>query len=244
MVGLSDMVRAVIALLLLASTILLLPRAAAAQSAPYVAAIGAAEIKFGTSPSIFPFSQEESLDSTGAGGGLRVGTFLHPRWSLELSVDAGSRTQVEVENPVMILIFPPPPRAALRASTSYVTVSTLVGFHPAAIGRVRLGYRAGFSFVRGTYESDYPSFFPVPLFTSGATTSGVVSSILPSPRINPVSATRKDNAGALTLGFDAAIDMTRRLALVPEVRALVFSAPSNGPVIFLIRPGVGIRWNF
>jgi hypothetical protein len=106
-----------------------------------------------------------------------------------------------------------------------------------------LGYRAGFSFVRGTYESDYPYLFPVPLFTAGAT-SGAVSSILPSPRINPVTATRKHNAGALTLGFDAAIDMTRRLALVPEVRALVFSAPSNGPVVFLIRPGVGIRWNF
>jgi hypothetical protein len=55
---------------------------------------------------------------------------------------------------------------------------------------------------------------------------------------------QEHNAGAFALGVEAAIDLTPKLALVPEVRALVFSAPANGTTVFLIRPGVGVRWTF
>jgi hypothetical protein len=227
-----------------------------AQDSGYVAASGFAEIRqFGSSaiPYLLVPSDGSSLDTTGAGGGLRVGTFLHRRWSLELSADAGSRTEIEVENPVVILIFPPPPRSFVRASTSFLTVGTLVGFHPPAIGRrVRLAYRAGFSFVRGTYKTNYPNFiYPAALgsisalpTTGGLPTYSQLDSIFAPARIAALQTTQKHNAAGLTLGFDAAIDMTRGLALVPEVRAFVFSTPGNGPTAFLFRPGVGIRWKF
>jgi hypothetical protein len=45
------------------------------------------------------------------------------------------------------------------------------------------------------------------------------------------------------LGFETAIAFGERVALVPEVRALAFSTNNVGGV-FLIRPGVGVRWRF
>jgi hypothetical protein len=56
--------------------------------------------------------------------------------------------------------------------------------------------------------------------------------------------TQKHNAGGLLLGFEAAVALTSRLSLVPEVRALTFSTVNNGPAVFLIRPGIAVRWNF
>jgi len=67
---------------------------------------------------------------------------------------------------------------------------------------------------------------------------------VPPPQFGARTITQEHNTGALALGFESAIDLTRRLAVVPEVRALVFSAPNNGPGVFLIRPGVGVRWKF
>jgi hypothetical protein len=70
--------------------------------------------------------------------------------------------------------------------------------------------------------------------------AGVPRSTLAVPT---TSLTSKRNAGALTLGFDAAIDVTPRLAVVPEVRASTFSIGA-GPTVFLIRPGLSARWKF
>jgi len=38
------------------------------------------------------------------------------------------------------------------------------------------------------------------------------------------------------IGAEAAVTLTRSLALAPEVRVLSFDG------VFLIRPGVGVRW--
>jgi hypothetical protein len=48
-------------------------------------------------------------------------------------------------------------------------------------------------------------------------------------------------AGGL-LGFEAAIDLTSRFAVVPGVRTIIFS--NVGQSVFLIRPEVGARWAF
>jgi hypothetical protein len=135
----------------------------------------------------------------------------------------------------------------LTASTRFVTVSTVFGFHPAAHGPVRLGYLGGLSFVRSTYKSDYPSYgVPVPLFTVGSPTGvGSVPVPVPLPPFVTVSTlSQQDNKLGIVLGFEAAIDLAEHLAVVPEIRALTFSAPGAGPRVFLIRPGVGVRWNF
>jgi hypothetical protein len=219
---------------------------ASAQDAGYVSGSAFGDIRdFSSTSGVAFYGDQFSLDATGIGGGLRVGTFLHPRWSLELSAETASRTTVDLGDAVRILV--PPSPFDFRASARFVTVSTSVGFHPPAVGRVRLGYRGGFSFVRGTYRSDYPGYpgFPIPtaIFTRAA--AGLTfPTILPPPQFITRTITQEHNSGALALGFESAIDLSRRVAVVPEVRALVFSAPNNGPGVFLIRPGVGVRWKF
>ena len=53
---------------------------------------------------------------------------------------------------------------------------------------------------------------------------------------------RIDNSIGGVLGFEGAIDMGNHLAVVPGVRAIVFS--NEGQSVFLIRPEAGVRWNF
>ena len=237
--------------------LLVLARASSAQSAVYLTGSAFADIKrFGSTEDVYyGDALARSLDATGVGGGLRIGTFLHPRWSLELGVDAGTATEVDAPDPYVILaIYPPLPRPDLKASTSFLAVSTVVGFHPPSTGRVHPGYLVGFSFIRGTYKSDYPDYvvLPAAVFTSSSSATSPPSTnradaipiIYPPPSFRAVTLTQRDLTGGVILGFEAALDVTRHLAVAPEIRALMFSTPNSGPGVFLIRPGVGVRWKF
>jgi hypothetical protein len=210
---------------------------AEAQTSVYIAGAAFADIRqFGSTSSQAPFGGDFSRDAIGAGGGVRVGTWVHPRWTLEVGGEVATRTTATFTGPV-IAIFPPPRGLNLRSSTSFVNVSTMVGFHSPAGRRVRMGYRAGFSFVRGTHKTELP-FDALPFFTFedllGSITTVPRSSLtLPSGAL-----ASKQNSGALTLGIEAAIDLTPKIAVVPELRASTLSG------IFLIRPGVGARWSF
>jgi hypothetical protein len=99
----------------------------------------------------------------------------------------------------------------------------MIGFHQPVSGRVQLGYRAGFAFVRATDTVDVSSADPRIL-------------ALYAPAISQTT-----NSGAVALGVEGAFALTPRLAIVPELRAMVVSTPSN---LFLIRPAAGIRWAF
>jgi hypothetical protein len=232
--------------------LLILARAAAAQDTGYVNAGGFADMKrFGSTNGPYHYStpdQKLSLDGTGAGGSVRVGTFLIRQLSLELSIDVGSSTKGDLPNPYRLLAFPQPvPTRQLKARTAFAAVSTVVGFHPESHGRVRLGYLGGLSFVRGTYKSDYPNYgVPVPLLTVGSPISAgsVPVPIAFPPIVTIATLTQRDNKLGVVLGFEAAMDMTKHLAVVPDIRALTFSAPNAGPRVFLIRPGVSVRWSF
>jgi hypothetical protein len=226
-----------IALLLSSST-------ASAQTGTYIAGAGFADVRLfdgASSPTLF--GEDISRDATGAGGSIRVGTWVHPRWTLEVGADIASRTTASFQGPV-IAIFPPVPRLELRSSTSFVSVTTMVGFHSPAGRRVRMGYLAGFSFVRATHKNEIPfdelSFFTfdsIGFSTSG--TTGPFTSLSRSSLTLPSGAlSSKQNSGALTLGIEAAIDLTPKFAVVPELRASTLSG------VFLIRPGVGARWSF
>ena len=226
---------------------------ASAQESVYIAGTGFADGRLfsGTSGRTTLFTEDFSRDATGAGGSIRVGTWVHPRWTLEVGADVSSKTSSTFRGPV-IAIFPPPPALELTSSTSFVSVSTMVGFHSPAGRRVRLGYLAGFSFVRTTYKAELPSFvlptfnladlgvfFDTPNGTRGPITSFARYPFNSSLAALPSGAlTDKRNSGALTLGFEAAIDVTSRFAVVPEVRASTLSG------VFLVRPGVGARWRF
>jgi hypothetical protein len=224
------------------ATLLIGSATASAQTVGYVAATAFADIRqFGSTSSraVIP-GDDFSMDATGLGGSVRVGTWLHPRWTLEVGADVGSKTTVDFENPIIIQIFPPPTPLNLKSSSRFVTVSTMVGFHPPAVGRLRLGYLAGFSFVRATYKTDFPG-----LAIPASIVDGVFASLpIVPPRFNRATLTQKHNTGALALGFEAAIDLSTKIAVVPELRALTFSTPGAGPGVFLIRPGVGVRWKF
>lgn len=238
--------------MLVALGVLLSVRPASAQPAGYITGSGFTDIKRFSSTGEIGYlgGEDSSLDGTGAGGGLRIGTFLHPRLSLELAVDAGTRTQVEFPSPyaTILAIYPLVRFPKLTASTRFLTVSTLVGFHPPAHGRVRFGYLAGFSFVRSTYKSDYlVRILPATATLSSISfaTANVVAPVIYPPPIPSVSAlTQTDNTNGAILGFEAAVDLTTHLAVVPEIRALTFARANGGPGVFLLRPGVGVRWSF
>jgi len=232
--------------------------AQSAQSANYIGGTGFADVKgFGASAATYyPPDEAPSLNTIGAGGGFRIGTFLHSKVSLEFAVDAGTKTRTTYSYPVVnLLIYPPLPSRQLRASTQFTTFTTAVGYHPAAHGRIRLGYFAGLSFVRATYTSDLPGYIlPAATFeqnrvsyisvsSSGSVASPVPIS-LPSALYDPRPVTRHDLTGGTMLGVEAAISLGKRVAIVPEVRAVMFEQPNDGPGVFLIRPGVGVRWGF
>src|SRR6187431_174145 len=83
-------------------------RSAFAQPAGYVAGSVFADMReFGSTSAVPYYGDQFSLDATGIGGGLRVGTFLHPRWSLELSAEVASRTTNDLDDAVSILSIAP-----------------------------------------------------------------------------------------------------------------------------------------
>src|SRR2546425_5378825 len=120
---------------LVSLALLLVARAAAAQSAVYVTATGFADIeRFGSSNAVgYTLSGESlSLDATAAGGGVRVGTFLHPTWSLELAIDDEAATKVKLRNQYSVLsTYARVPIPDTTARTRFFTISTAIGFHPA-----------------------------------------------------------------------------------------------------------------
>lgn len=232
----------------------LVAAAASAQSGFYVGGAAVADVRRFDTVQLDPrvlagIADPLSRDGVAAGGGIRIGTYLHPLWSLEVAVDAGGRSTNAFANPLASL----PTRSStlrlpeLSNSTSFATVNTLVGFHPQKTGRVRLGYLGGVAFVRGTYETTIPSFGGFTWssidgsFVDGAFT-GIASRTPTFPSTEKTTLRQTHNAVGVVVGFDAAVDMTNRLAFVPGIRTIVFS--NWGQTVFLIRPEVGARWTF
>jgi hypothetical protein len=247
--------------LLFALFLTLVATTASAQSRFYVGGTAVADVRRFDSIEIDPrvlaglagIGDVSSRDGTAAGGGLRVGTFLHPLWSLELAVDAGGRTTNKFRNPIEIL----PARSStlrlpeLSTSTSFLTVSTVIGFHPQKTGRFQLGYLGGLALVRGTYKSTFPNFSYIPLelaFMSGPSSfasavAGFGSLTQPVPIITGgQTISRTNNSVGGVLGLEASVDVMSRLSFVPGLRTIVFS--DQGQSVFLIRPEVGVRWTF
>jgi hypothetical protein len=239
----------------LGSVLLLTCLAATASAQPraYVAGTATADIRRFDSIELDPrvlasFGDITSRDGIAAGGGLRIGTFLHRFWSLELAVDAGGRSTNALRNPIEAL----PSRSStlrlpeLSNSTRFLTVSTVVGFHPEKTGRVRLGYLGGLALVRGTYETTFARFsyipLELPLMSGLSRIPGLPSFTQIVPEITGQTLRHTDNSVGGLLGIEAAVDISRRIALVPGMRTIVFS--NDGQSVFLIRPEVGVRWSF
>jgi hypothetical protein len=206
-----------------------------------------------------------TLDGTAFGGGARVGMFVAPRWSIEVGVEAGASTTKTMSRSIGRLtppigvdlaalgltssfpigILPPVFSFESRTTNRLIATSVMLGFRPATTGRVHPEFLGGLTFVHFTRTFDTSG--PTPL-DSGlvrfGTTPGLsaIYTQVPTLVVRPQKAV--DNVPALAVGFNLALDLTRHLALVPEVRAHAFSPNSGGPSAFVLRPGLAVRWIF
>ena len=180
---------------------------------------------------------------------MRIGTFIHPKWTLELGIEDAGATKKTIANPYTILAaaspstFPAFPIPQTTVTTKFLTVTTTVGFHPRTSGRVRPAYFAGVALVHATYKSDYfTRILPLASTLVSAGTSLPITLPPPTTILVPTGTTDTQNRSGFALGAETAIDLGRQVSLVPEIRVLTFSVRGDG--VFLIRPGVGVRWGF
>ena len=216
-----------------------------AQSSAYVAGAAFADIReFGSSrDAVYYGVTDDSASGAAAGGGLKIGTFLHPRVSLEMSVDVAAKKTVDISDPYLILATYPVGLAPdLKASAEFLTVGATLGYHPPTNRRVHFGYRGGVAFIRGVYQTPYPGYYALAAVTSSIALPPPYPTTIYPPPFTMV--TERQLSAGLTLGMEAAVDVTKRIAVVPEIRLTTFSRPYDGPTVFLIRPGVGVRWTF
>jgi len=243
--------------LLLVSLAVVLATAGSAYAQVFASGAAFADIKrFSGEPST------STLDGTTFGGGARVGMFVGPRWSVEVGVDVGARTTktkslsiggltpaipIEILRDLQALGLAAP-TFSLQSSTSnrLIATSVMLGFRPATAGRVHPEFLGGLTFAHVTRTFD--TIGPQPL-DSGVLRTSVTSSLSPqftylaqSLVVRPHDVV--DNVPAATVGFNLAFDLTRHLALVPEVRAHIFSLNGGGPSAFVLRPGLAVRWMF
>ena len=209
---------------------------ASAQSRGYIAGAVFTDIKQFTHINTTPpdgFLSAANNSATTAGGDVRIGTWLHPNVTLEIGAGASARTTVPgIDGPYALATFDfggisiPRPQLDLKSTTQFTLVTVALGFHPTSTGRVRMGYLAGWALVRETSTSEFLELEEIPPTFSRL------------PGYIKTKRTIKQNAGAFLIGAEAAITLTSNLALAPEVRVLSFGG------VFLIRPGVGVRWKF
>jgi hypothetical protein len=213
-----------------------------AQSRIYVSGDLFAEVtrmsRTTVTPEALLVNSSPPADGVTAGGGGRVGAFLSPEWSLELGVDSGAtishtRTQ-SVALPVLVGVSVAAPQFQSHTSTRFGAASVLIGYHPLARGRIHAGFRGGVSLMRTERTSTsasvssitYPPFSPLP-----------GPSLVPVISVVTTEVTTILNGLTATLAAEAAIDMSRHFAVVPEMR--VHAGGLGG---FVLRPGVAARW--
>jgi hypothetical protein len=122
----------------------------------------------------------------------------------------------------------------------------MLGFRPATTGRVHPEFLGGLTFAHFTHTVD--TTVPTPLLsgllTGGGATAALSDFTFVAQTLVASPHELVDNVPAATVGFNLALDLTRHLELVPEVRSHVFSLNSEGPSAFVLRPGLAVRWMF
>lgn len=231
---------------------------AAAQSAAFLGGDLFADLKrfsdAPNTPGLFNGSSGTALDGNAVGGGVRAGVLVGNRWSVSAGVDFGASTTRQSAGVPIPLRFQlgnviPPAGGSLvaypfRTSNRLVATSVLLGYHGAAAHRVRPGVFGGLTFMHVTrrYEGGYPLAYGIIQGSPSGGQAAPIPCCYPCCSIRPPD--QVDNVPAATVGAEAALELGRHIAAVPEVRAHVFSLSNGGPSAFAIRPGIGIRWMF
>lgn len=180
-----------------------------------------------------------SRDGEELGFSLRLDRALGTRWGVELEYVRGGEIESESNlfpalptelltsltsasfsfSSSSSLIFPRQSRTTVRDRLS--TVSSLAWYRQAVGGRTSLVYSAGIAFGIAESEATF-TFIGLP----NQNTIPPTTSKYTSYSVNPI------------VGVDARISMTEHAALVPGLRVV----GGNGAII--IRPSVGLRWQF
>ena len=227
-----------------------LASSARAQDTGYVSGVLFADVQRGSgeTASSSGFLGAPKIDGTAIGGGGRVGVFLAPRLTLELGLDFGGpidhtstqqirpldtslAAELNAVIPVYGVVTPayvvPQFQEQVRSRTT--ATSVLLGYHPPAHGRFRLGFAGGMSFIRtSTTATETIRYIAVGNFT------------VPPPILAPTTTTTDvvTHQIAATVGGEVAIELSRRTFVVPEIRAHGFDSR------LVLRPGVAFRWNW
>jgi hypothetical protein len=202
---------------------------------PYVgASIGA---------DIARFSGTDGVDASGTGEAfswaIKVGTPIASRFGVEVEFSRPQEITQSDQLPIRILnepsvllaevigapsslIFPP---FEVRTSQRNTTIATTAWVRQEVTPRFSMAYLGGVSFVRTSYEFAY-EFAPLPF----------VNTV--SPTILPRSSRSTQYSVAPIVGAEGRLGMTEHMVLVPGVR---MQSLSGG---WLVRPSVGVQWEF
>lgn len=170
------------------------------------------------------------------GGGARIGAFLSPEWSVEMSAGLGRTASDSRKALIPVpagISFPALPDIDTRSNRRLAVVSVLIGYHPATHRRIRPGFRGGvgLSHSRTAYSVvTSASIFPA---VPGRPTS------VPVVTFKTTEFTSIINGLTATLAADAAIELSQHAAVVPELRV-----HAGGLGAIVLRPGVALRWIF
>jgi len=215
---------------------------ARAQPGIYVTGAVFADLRRGSGVTSPPST---TLDTTTAGGGVRVGAFLATRWSLELGVDAGAptdaATSISSASPAPASLGSPldvlgtgPSIVAVnfdrRVRTRVTATSILLGYHPPARGRWQAGFKGGMSFV----HSDSTLTSTLGFRITDPRLAPIV--LLPAPTTTTTTTVSLDVAA--TAAAELAIALSTHAAIIPEMRAFGFGNQ------LILRPGACLRWSF
>jgi hypothetical protein len=190
------------------------------------------------------FGRDVPAGGEAIGFALRVGTPLGSRWGVELTFTRPGEIDTEFSGAIPLAssaelvavatrvpgtitatqLFPSPLPYRLRASQRHSTLSPALWFNQSLSPKISLVYLAGMGFYRTTYESE--SRFDI--LPAGIT----IPIVLPS-------LTKTVTYGVRPMaGFEARIELTDHVDLVPGVRLHGLESA------WLLRPAVGLAWNF
>jgi hypothetical protein len=215
------------------------------QSA-YVSAAVVGDVLFNTH-SETSLGRDVPSGGEAVGFALRVGTRLGSRWGVELEFTRAGEIETEFDGAIplasratsitwssvsagsdaaLLSLLQRPVAYSLRASQRHSTLSTTFWMNQELSERVSLVYLAGMAFNRSTFESE--SRFEILPLPPG----------ISIPNIFP-SVTKTITYGVRPLaGIEARIGLTEQVDLVPGLR---LHGIDNG---WLMRPAVGLAWNF
>jgi len=180
-----------------------------------------------------PNASLTDLSGTAVGGRVGVGTFLSPRWSVqvEFAYPRLLKSTTTIQPPLLQPLVVPGafgPTVIVAPVTQQVqrdyrapSATVLVGYHTARRHHVAVGYLGGLMLLEERQH----------------TTQAFVRSGAPTPIASSETTTFTYRAAA-AMGFDVDIVLGSHLALVPQVRSDVFVGSLS------VRPAVGVRWNF